>query len=833
MWPFEGRDTELSIIRDAVGASATGAVLVVGPAGQGKTRLAREAAAGCGTARWIAATRAAAVIPLAAVLPLVPPDAPTGDPARLMQATAQRLRSCGSRTVIVADDAHLLDEASAALLAYLVGQEVAFLVLTARSGEPVPDALIRLLPDHAGQTIELAPLPADAVDRIIEHAHDGRVPAQVRRRLQRLSGGNPLALRELLLGAEPGGLTELVMARLAGVDEASRHTVELVACGEPLALALLESVVGLDAVSKAEDTGLIVVERSGARRLARLDHPLFGEVLRSRQTVSRATRAFRALSGALLATPLRRQGDTLLAALWQVEGAAITRPEVVRAGAWTAVGHADLGLAERLARAARDAEPGDEADRLLAEILAYRGRLAEAGRVLPATPPEAADERVAWAVTGAETRYWGDGDIAAALATLDSAGGHPLARASRSWLLFFDSRCAESDQWATGVLDDPDADPKAVIWAVASACASRGFLGRLPSAQEVHRRGAQVVAEHIGALPWARVEIDTGLCMALMAGGRPAAALTVARNGYRAALDGGAAMMLSGWALYGGLAAVARGHLRDAEQLLAEAQAGYDDNDSYRLSRYCRIAHAAAAALSGRAHAGQLLAEADQRAHPSDRIFDSWAASWRAWAAYADGDLAAALEGVRNAAGLARTAGMPVVEALALYDLVRLGAPADLTRLEQIPHGLARVTASAARALADRDGAADLDRAARALHRRGYDLLAAELFHTSAVRHRRNDRWAESDLAKAHATALSAAFPGARTPLLQAGELTMLLTVRERQVLLLAAQHTSAEIAQRLQLAVTTVNNNLARAYHKLGIAGRPELRDLLAGRRT
>jgi DNA-binding CsgD family transcriptional regulator len=40
--------------------------------------------------------------------------------------------------------------------------------------------------------------------------------------------------------------------------------------------------------------------------------------------------------------------------------------------------------------------------------------------------------------------------------------------------------------------------------------------------------------------------------------------------------------------------------------------------------------------------------------------------------------------------------------------------------------------------------------------------------------------------------------------------------------------HTSAEIAARLDLAVPTVNNNLARAYTKLGVTGRAQLRALI-----
>jgi DNA-binding CsgD family transcriptional regulator len=45
---------------------------------------------------------------------------------------------------------------------------------------------------------------------------------------------------------------------------------------------------------------------------------------------------------------------------------------------------------------------------------------------------------------------------------------------------------------------------------------------------------------------------------------------------------------------------------------------------------------------------------------------------------------------------------------------------------------------------------------------------------------------------------------------------------------LLAATCSSRTIAARLGLALSTVNNHLASAYAKLGIAGRGELADLL-----
>jgi DNA-binding CsgD family transcriptional regulator len=67
----------------------------------------------------------------------------------------------------------------------------------------------------------------------------------------------------------------------------------------------------------------------------------------------------------------------------------------------------------------------------------------------------------------------------------------------------------------------------------------------------------------------------------------------------------------------------------------------------------------------------------------------------------------------------------------------------------------------------------------------------------------------------------------ARTPLLRREVWATPLTRRERGVVFLAANHTSRQIAERLGLSVNTVNNYLARAYAKLGIAGRAELRTL------
>jgi len=841
-WPFEGRESELSQIRAAFDEGELDAVILTAPAGVGKTRLAREVQAflagpdtsGTLASRpdllWIAGTRAAAAIPFGAVASLLPESAPLGAPLEVMRATARHIQSRrpGHREVIAVDDAHLLDDASSTLIAHLVINRVAFVLITVRSGEPLADVLAALRKEGHAARLDLARLPDTVMDRLIDHAAPEHLDAVGRRRLRRIAQGNPLALRELLHGAEPGGLMDLIAARLDGLDPSTRHVVELVACGEPLSLKVLERLVGLSSVLAAERSGLIVVERSGARVDARLDHPLYGEVLRSRMTLTRATLVYRLLAEALLSSGLRRRTDILLAAVWQVEAGLISRPDVVRQGAWQAIGHAGLELAERLARAARMAEPGDEADRLLAEILAYRGRSGEAWKVLPPLPPTEPANRVEWAITRAETMYWGGDDLAAAEVVLDTAAGHEAAEAARSWLLFFDGRCAEAARVAATVLDRPDSMARAVIWAAAAGCAANGFLGHLQEATRIHQRGAALAAAHIGQLPWGSFEVDVGACLAHLACGQPSRAQGIADAGYRDAVAAGPPMMISGWALYAGLAAAARGHLNDAARLLAEASAGFEINDTFRLGRCCLAAHAAVAAVAGDPGAQTLLKRADALAHPSNRVLAPWIDMWRAWTAYATADLVAATTAAARAASLARDAGMPGVEALALFELTRLGVRTDLARLDAIDDALARLLAATARAIAGPNGAEELEAAADQLQERGLDLHAAEALSTAAVRHQRRDRYAQADLAQGRANQLRGAFPTARTPLLDAPQVTNLLTPREREIVLLAVDHTSAQIAARLELAVPTVNNNLARAYVKLGIRSRAELRALL-----
>jgi predicted ATPase len=201
-WPFRGREAELALVAQAMSDPAVAGIVVAGEAGVGKTRLALEALDQADPTRYLSrraiATRATRSIPLGALAQLLPADLPS---ANLLRAAAEALVTVGDerRLVLGIDDAHLLDDVSAALLHQVVRNGEAFVLFTLRSGEPAADPVTALWKERVIERFDLLPLSPLEVEQVLAAALDGQVDSATTARLWRATRGNALLLRELVV----------------------------------------------------------------------------------------------------------------------------------------------------------------------------------------------------------------------------------------------------------------------------------------------------------------------------------------------------------------------------------------------------------------------------------------------------------------------------------------------------------------------------------------------------------------------------------------------------------------------------------------------------------
>ena len=866
-WPFLGRAGELHRLRELLTGDPPCGVVVAGPVGVGKTRLAAEGLlvaerGGLATAR-VTATRSAAAVPFGALAPLLPPvlhgeGAMVDHRADLLRRSVDALveRADGRHLVVFVDDAHLLDDASATLIHQLAATPSASVLATLRAGEAAPDPVVALWKDGLAERLDLGGLRTEAVEEVLTAALDGPIDRAAATHLAVRCQGNVLFLRELVLGAlhdgalsRDGGiwhlvgplapsdrLVELVEARLTGLAPAERAVLEVVSFAEPLGRAEL-SVLGDPALAEVlERRGLLVSRKNGRRLEVGLAQPLYGEVLRARLSALQVPGIARQLAEALEATGLRRREDTLRVATWRLETGG-GHPDLMLAAAYAARWRYDFPLAERLARAAVEAAPRFDAALLAAQMASLQNRGDEAEAELATLAAGALDEaqRGLVAISRVDNAMLlGRMDDGLQLAeTAKAAVADPAWRdeieAKGATLVF-----ATQGPAAAAAVVEPllqRAGGRALVWACVIGAYGAARMGRLESALDITATGHAAHLALTRPLEWEPSLHLFIRCEALAHAGRLAESQALATREYLQGLAERSVEKQCFFAFHLGRVVGDRGDVQTAERYLREAVTLWRGIGRPQLAGEALVFLALALALSGRAdQAMETLRELESKDGGPPILFTATEFHVaRAWAAVAAGDLPAALRVLDDAVTRAEDVGDVVGHATALHSLARLGhakevAVALAAVAAQVEGDLvpARLTHTEALAKGDANG---LLAAANAFEAMGADLLAAEAAADAAVASRRAGEPKAAAAAERRAGILASRCPGAVTPALQMIETRARLTQAEREAALLAAAgRSNKEIADELFLSVRTVENRLQRVYEKLGVSSRAEL---------
>lgn len=864
MWPLTGRAEELSVISGLTRhRDGPAGVVLAGAAGVGKTRLAREALAlakqrGALT-RWAVGTASGQTLPLgafAATLGVVGPD-----PARLVRQASEALLAGGGKAgvVIGVDDAHWLDDLSATLIHQLVLRRAASVLLTLRTGQTAPDAVTGLWKDGHLSRLELQPLSADETTTLVQAALGGPVDSGTARRLWSITRGNVLYLRHLVDGELEAdrlhraqgmwvwsgtpklspGLVELLSARIGQLPDTVKAVVEVLAFGEPLGVPLLVGLTDAAAVEQAEARGLVEVYPDRRRLQARLAHPLYGELQREQTGTLHARRLRGRLAGALAATGGRRAGDTLRRALLTVDSDLPPDPGLLTKAANRATELGDLALAECLARAAIAAGGGFEPRLLLGNALHWSGpeRAVEAETELAAVATLARTdaERVQAAVPRSANMAFGLNRPTEARAMLDAVAktvSDDVAAlelsAMRTIFHAFGGETVQAVECSAAVLAHPRCPGPAAQLATWSLVAARGSQGRLDGlADRVHWVDTRADVFETG-LHQAAIVGSSWVHGLLLAGLLDAA--EDAARGYRERCEGSTGFGDGVTRAMCGAVAQARGQVRSAARWFGEALAASVPTFTLPVDQHGArgmAGDAPAARDAWRQMAPVVMLPVFNHIKPELQI-------GAAWVAAAEGSTSEAVALCRKAADLAATQAQPASEVVALHTAVCFGDRTVAGRLAelaaQVDGPRAPAAAAHAAALAADDGAALLA-ASGQLETMGALLLAADAAAQAVAAHARQGERGSAHAASAHAHRLAQSCEGARTPALATLAAPLPLTVREREIVTLAAGGLSnRQIADRLVVSVRTVEGHLYRACAKLGVSDRSELAPLVHG---
>ncbi|MGW6217351.1 LuxR C-terminal-related transcriptional regulator [Streptomyces sp. NPDC055109] len=872
-WPLVGRERELEAFDRFARNSDARVFTLHGPAGIGKSRLAEECirrgeSAGLSGKRATASIAAAAV-PLGALAHLLPAGLDMSHPVASYKKVAEAMANSREHLqILLVDNLHLLDATSVMLIQQLLDADAIRLIGTVRSGEPVNRITEDLYSGTYVERCDLAALNLGQVETLLSKALGRPIGKAATYEFYEQSKGNPLYLRELLLGAhESGGiflgaetyelrqkllpgtrfLNDLIVRRFHSIKPSGRQLVEVLAVCEEISLLDAEAICKSAIIDELEKKELIEFIETGRRINIRLRQPLHGDIIR--QHVNPKTRRAMLLqqARAIESYGMRRREDALRVASWRLAATGTCDPSLLKQAAQLARHAHDYAQVAELISAIPPHERTVAAKLMLGEALSSSGEweksettLAEAYKIA-----QSDYEKVALNFARTFNLFWFASLSSNAFAVNKSTeeevreeGARRLVKINEGTLLVAAGELnlaikplAELESTANSAHDI-----NIWLWSTAMKATALALTGKSSNAIDLAYQGydahLSLESEAMQTHPASQLN---SLCAALMEAGRLAEAVEVGEKAFRDLLAARAPMPRIWTAFLTARAEWIRGHPRNARLLYAESVETTKSAGHTRGLHLGLSGMATSAALVGDiAAAEKLLSEA--REHQPMGMFRGEERLAEAWIYVSKGKLSLAREVLMKGIDAAYSSGNKASEMLLLTEVGRLGGAGRVVNrmsvlAREMDGSLSTARYNFVNSIAQGDSLKLLSSSSE-LEELGADLLAAEAAALASRAFRANGLLREATAAEQRSSVLSARCQGAKTPnLLGSNILPASLTPRELEIVLCAVKgDSSKEIAAALCLSVRTVDNHLQRVYGKLGVRTRRELRNYVSG---
>jgi DNA-binding CsgD family transcriptional regulator len=841
----------------AISDPALAGILVSGPAGVGKSRIAREGLAEVASQgfepRWVVGTMSARKLPLGAFAPWT--ASATSDRLQLVRSVIDSVTSAppGTTVALGVDDVHLLDELSTFVLHQIVQREAAKVVLTVREGETVPTEIHEIWRGGQFDRLDLQPLSAGEIIELLTAALGGPVDPDAARRLWKLTRGNALYLRNIVeqeiadgriqqqrgywqwVGEPtmPKGLVELIESRFGGLSQPVGEVIDALAVGEPLDMMTLRRIAEPEAIEEAHVRGLITVDELEDGLEVRLSHPLYGEVRRSRSPETRLRRLRGQVATELASAPGSDEMQTVVRRASLILDSDLTPDtNLLLKAAGGAVWVGDMRLADRLAKAATRAGGSPRASLLRAHALSWLPAGQEAEAVLAElADTELSDvDRSRLAYQRALNMLWAIGDAARAKEIIEDA---PRGKGGRMWIDAF-----LTVYWFA--LDQPQEALKAskslvleelpavagaeTVWALAVMLADAGHTAE---AVAVVNTGYAVASRFLDS-PQMRFNIADAHVSALLLAGQIEDGLEVAQGVREQGAEMPGAAQMVGTAI-AGRAALFAGRLDEACALLGIAAPALSASGNAMGWGYrYHIPYATALAMRGATDEAAAVLAALEKIRRPFRQLDYEQSLARAWLAAGQGALTEAVATMLSAAKTAAAKEQFAAEVICLQTAVQFGDCSGAARLSELASTVegprAHLAARFAAALADSDAPA-LEEISADFEQMGDLVAAVDAAAHACTAFRNNERRGSALGCSRRAEVLAQRCGGIATPALREVTEPLPLTAREREIVrLLGSGYSTREVADRLYVSGRTVEGHIYRAMAKTGAATREQL---------